>query len=140
MTQAEENDNAFAKAFAAEKKNFDELDSKMFEELSSVLRIKLKSKTNRDYNHLFKLIAKSNTWFKEGTEVLIDDGILDDLDNPGRELKITFEEIKNRPDRFLGMMVGIRVAEDQASEGKPVGYEHIDGEPCSLDEFYVTQR
>ena len=75
---------------------------------------------------LVKLIAKPNTWFKEGTEVYNYDGVPFTLDE--------YEECKYSSGTILAR--GIRVCE-HASELRPLGEEYIDGEYCDIDEFEV---
>ena len=68
-----------------------------------------------------KYIAKPNTWFKAGTTVtLIDDYRPDGLD--------------------VGLFEGLRICEDEASEGCPVNTERDgDQEVCGFDEFDVIE-
>jgi len=82
-----------------------------------------------------KLVAKADTWFKEGTEVYeynakYEEKKMVSLD----EWKISLIE--------GGICVrGIRVCEDNPNEngmGCKAGEERIDGEWCSCDEFEAT--
>ena len=84
-----------------------------------------------------KLIAKPNTWFKEGTEVY-------DYDFPYSDRKlITLEYWETCKIWGGGINVrGIRVCELGYEQGgclncKP-GEEREDGEYCSCDEFEVS--
>lgn len=80
-----------------------------------------------------RLVAKPNTWYKVGTEVFHED--LWDK----REL-LTLEAWESCiKDRGIGC-VGLRVCEDNPNEignGWKPGFERIDGEWCSTDEFEV---
>jgi hypothetical protein len=83
-----------------------------------------------------KLIAKKDTWFKEGTEVY-------DYDFPYSDKKhITLEYwemcLKESGHLFAR---GIRVCEDCPNENKmgcKPGDEREDGEWCACDEFEMT--
>ena len=76
---------------------------------------------------LVKLIAKPNTWFKEGTEVF-------NYDEYG--VRFTLDEYKKWEESGTILARGLRVCED-ASELRPLGEEYIDGEYCDIDEFEV---
>jgi len=83
-----------------------------------------------------KLVAKKDTWFKEGTEVYDYDFRYED------KKRVTWnywEECKAGG----GICVrGIRVVEDALYEvalGCKPGEERIDGEYCHWDEFDVTE-
>ena len=76
---------------------------------------------------LVKLIAKPNTWFKEGTEVY-------NYDEYG--VRFTLDEYKKQEESGTILARGLRVCED-ASELRPLGEEYIDGEYCDIDEFEV---
>ena len=82
-----------------------------------------------------KLIAKPDTWFKEGTEVLYED-----KDYKNRRLTLKeWETIKGETYNY-GVFRGLRIVQNPASEGRcfQVGEEHDgDGECCSFDEFDV---
>lgn len=79
-----------------------------------------------------KLIAKANTWFKEGTEVY-------DYDEYGKRL--TLEEFEEWQKSGMILVRGIRTCEEGNGEvenlGYKVGEERIDGELCRLNEFDV---
>lgn len=68
-----------------------------------------------------RYIAKPNTWFKAGTEVML----VDDF----------------RPQMNAGIFCGLRICENpEAERGLPVGTErHNDEEVCSFDEFDVVE-
>jgi hypothetical protein len=87
-----------------------------------------------------KLIAKPDTWFKEGSEVYAYDC------NPPEDLRrITYAEWEEMqlgwdPRSFVVLARGIRVVEagyEEALFGPP-GTERWDGESCGSDEFEVT--
>jgi hypothetical protein len=79
-----------------------------------------------------KLIAKPDTWFKEGTEVW-------SYDKPCRLTLQEWEDCVN----FTGIkgvcVRGIRVVEfdSEIAMGYKVGEEIVDGEFCGCDEFIV---
>lgn len=82
-----------------------------------------------------KLIAKPNTWFKEGTEVF-------DYNEYGKRLSLEeFEKWKNEDNGWGILVRGIRVCEEGCGEVENLGYkvgdERIDGELCGIDEFDV---
>lgn len=79
---------------------------------------------------MIRLIAKPDTWFKEGSEVY-------NYDEYGKRFTLLeYEEWKKS-----GMILarGIRVCDDPLAEsrGLKVGEEYIDGEYCSIDEFNI---
>jgi hypothetical protein len=83
-----------------------------------------------------KLIAKPNTWFKEGTEVY-------DYDcNPPNNLyRITLEQWQTAIEDTGISVSGVRVCEDNVGEqsiGYAVGEERWDGEWCHVNEFEAT--
>ena len=75
---------------------------------------------------LVKLIAKPNTWFKEGTEVYNHDGLYFTLDQ--------YEDYKKQ-----GMILvkGTRVCENEEFEYRPIGEEYIDRCIVDLNGFEV---
>jgi len=82
-----------------------------------------------------KLIAKPNTWFKEGTEVY-------DYDADYSEKKrLTLEDWNEWEDTGCVCVRGVRICEEGYGEvenlGYKVGEERIDGEVCMIDEFDV---
>lgn len=79
-----------------------------------------------------KLVAKPNTWFKEGTEAYSYDC------TEGDKKRITLEEYEQswKPCGYI-LCTGIRVIENPKSEGGVVGEEHFDGEYCCFDEFDI---
>ena len=85
-----------------------------------------------------KLIAKPNTWFKEGTEVYDYDA------NFNEQRRITLEYWNKSLEEYGGRGIcvrGIRVCEDNPNEngmGCNPGEERVDGEWCMCDEFDVT--
>lgn len=82
-----------------------------------------------------KLIAKPNTWFKEGTEVFDYDAYYDD------KRRITLDSFKKDWEASGMILVrGIRVNEKAGEDGGSgkVGDERIDGELCGIDEFEAT--
>jgi hypothetical protein len=83
-----------------------------------------------------KLIAKHDTWFKEGTEVY------DYYSNPPNNLyRITLEQWQTAI-KEAGLFVrGVRVCGDNVGEqniGYAVGEERWDGEWCYIEEFDAT--
>jgi hypothetical protein len=86
-----------------------------------------------------KLIAKPDTWYKEGTEVFYDDSSIKEPNVPIK--RITKEEFENKlkEEWNYGCMVGLRIPTYE-SEIKIFGTnDRIDGESCSLDEFEVIE-
>lgn len=81
-----------------------------------------------------KLTAKSNTWFKEGTEVY------DYSCRPPEDLRrMTLEEWESW-NNFVCLVRGIRVADHKYSyerDNFKEGEEYWDGENCSCSEFDV---
>jgi hypothetical protein len=70
-----------------------------------------------------KYIAKKFTWFIEGTVAeLIDDYRV------------------GEPSWDMGLFRGARRCENQKSENRPLGEEHMDEEVCSFDEFDVVEE
>lgn len=61
-----------------------------------------------------KYLAKPNTWFDEGTEVVL--------------------LVDCRPQMSIGIFKGIRTSEG-LPELHPVGEKYMDEEDCSFDEF-----
>ncbi len=79
-----------------------------------------------------KLIARPNTWFKEGTEVF-------DYDSDYEDAKrLTLEEWNKWLESGIICVRGIRVCES-VNELTEVGEEYIDGESCGCREFDVTE-
>lgn len=79
-----------------------------------------------------RLIAKPNTWFKEGTEVY------DYMSDYSEKKQITLEEWTQAVSEGGICVRGIRVCENNPNEngmGCKAGEERIDGEWCSCDEF-----
>jgi hypothetical protein len=72
-----------------------------------------------------KLIAKPNTWYKEGTEV---------FNYEGEE----FDYYEYLEGKLNGMLLcrGVRICEHE-SELHEIGEEYIDGEYCPIEEFNV---
>ena len=67
-------------------------------------------------------IAKPNTWYKEGTQVFLED----------------FLYCCHGDAAFLCR--GTRVCQNSAAEcGKPLGLEYDDGEVCNLSEFEIIE-
>ncbi len=84
-----------------------------------------------------KLVARKDTWFKEGTEVY-------DYDENYEDKKhVTLQYWNECLLDGNGICVrGIRVCEDNPNEtrmGCKIGEERIDGEYCGCDEFDVTE-
>ena len=79
-----------------------------------------------------KLIARPNTWFKEGTEVLWQDSDFTER----RPTRHEWQEILD--EGWGSVFFGIRVCEDNPNERK-LGYspgdERFDGEACDTSEF-----
>ena len=77
-----------------------------------------------------KLIARPNTWFKEGTEVY-------DYDcNENNKKRISLDDWEAWKDSNVVLARGIRVSQNK-SELCDVGKEYFDGESCLIDEFDV---
>lgn len=82
-----------------------------------------------------KYIAKPDTWFKAGTEVVLED-YLYDLPRYVRSDGTIQQASKS------GLFRGIRVSHypEQISEhAHPAGGEYEDGEICGYDEFEITE-
>jgi len=82
-------------------------------------------------NKHVKLIAKPDTWFKEGTEVCNYNSTLNN------RIPISIEEYEEAKRHGIISARGFRISEDYESEAIPVGEEYFDGEECSLDEFDI---
>jgi len=83
-----------------------------------------------------KLVAKKDTWFKEGTEVYDNDVNYED------KKRVTWDYWEQCKAEGGICVRGIRVCEDLIYEialGYKAGQERIDGEYCHWDEFDVTQ-
>jgi hypothetical protein len=78
-----------------------------------------------------KLIAKPDTWFKEGTEVY---DYYSSLDN---RTHVTFKEYEGAKKYGSIDVRGWRISESLEAEAVPVGEEYFDGETCDLEEFEV---
>ena len=76
-----------------------------------------------------KLIAKPNTWFKEGTEVFDYDSFYPNYK------RISLEDF-NRDWKDSGLICirGTRISKSE-HELVSIGTEYEDGESCSLEEF-----
>jgi len=77
-----------------------------------------------------KLVAKPNTWFKEGTEVYDYDANYED------KKRLTLDEYTEWRDSGIICVRGIRINEN-VNEPGGIGQEREDGESCGLDEFDV---
>ena len=77
-----------------------------------------------------KLIAKPDTWYKEGTEVFHYDFDYDE------KHRISLDEWEEWKKSFGVLARGIRISGGDYEMG-PIGIEYIDGELCSIDEFDV---
>ena len=66
-----------------------------------------------------KFIAKPNTWFDEGTEVILTTQINED---------------------GLGIFRGIRTCKNPKSENRKLGEKYVDEELCSFDEFELRRE
>jgi hypothetical protein len=88
---------------------------------------------SNSWKQYVKLVAKPNTWFKEGTEVYDYDCL--DLNN---KYRISLEQWKQNWE-FSGIVCarGIRVSQNK-SELHPIGEEYFDGETCGVNEFDMT--
>ena len=85
-----------------------------------------------------KLIAKPDTWYKEGTEVFYD---VSPFQNPNVPVKrLTKEEFEKRSNEWdAGVMVGLHTP-DADYEIKLFGTDdRIDGELCQLNEFDIIE-
>lgn len=92
-----------------------------------------------DYNKKYIFIS-DGTWFKKGTECIIEDGhCLWDNDGLNSGLEIPYERMIDNPDRISGIFQGLRIA-DGIGELQEDGTEYEDGEVSSLDEFEVIKR
>ena len=78
-----------------------------------------------------KLIAKPDTWFKGGTEVLWEDtNYICRVPTKNEWVDIQLEE--------FAVFRGIRISES-IYELQPVGTEYTDGELCLCDEFELIE-
>lgn len=85
-----------------------------------------------------KLIAKPNTWYKEGTEVFYE---VSPFQTPNVPVKrLTKEEFEKRSNEWdAGVMVGLHTP-DADYEIELFGTDdRIDGELCQLNEFEVVE-
>lgn len=81
-----------------------------------------------------KFVAKPDTWFKSGEEVLWED-------SQYKCRRPTVAEFNNIKKDNAAVFVGIRVCEDSPNEnglGYKAGDERMDGEWCPLDEFEIS--
>lgn len=82
-----------------------------------------------------KLIAKPDTWFKEGTEVFHYDFKYEE------KVRITLEDYEEWKKDGMICVRGIRICEEGNGEVENLGYrvgdEREDGECCLLDEFEI---
>jgi hypothetical protein len=81
-----------------------------------------------------KLIARPDTWFKEGTEVYDYDA------DYGDKERITLEAFEEWKKSGFICARGIRIAQTDNEcrvFGLDMGEEYIDGEACHIDEFDV---
>jgi hypothetical protein len=79
-----------------------------------------------------KLTAKSDTWFKEGTEVFDYD-----CHPPEDSRRLTLDSYNNWKSSNSILVRGIRITENAEAENSVVGEKRWDGEYCSIDEFDV---
>ena len=81
-----------------------------------------------------KLVAKPDTWFKEGTEAYEYDSHWD------TKRRITLEEWERDWVMTNSVLArGIRVKQYDTESGSIcMGEEYFDGEACSIEEFEVT--
>ena len=79
-----------------------------------------------------KLVARPNTWFKEGTEVYDYDCSYED------KKRITLEQWTQWVADGMYCARGTRISESE-NELVPVGKEYFDGECGSLDEFEAVE-
>lgn len=77
-----------------------------------------------------KLVAKPDTWFKEGTEVYDYD---EDYD---KKIRISLEAYQEWQKSGMILARGLRVCESD-SECEQLGIEYEDGELCDIEEFEV---
>jgi hypothetical protein len=79
-----------------------------------------------------KLIAKPDTWFKAGTEVLWED-------NKWVDRRPTEQEWEEIVQQGFSVFRGIRVAEDNPNENARYtpGEEYEDGEVCQIGRAHV---
>ncbi len=79
-----------------------------------------------------KLIARADTWFKEGTEVYSYDC------TSNNKFRITLKEWNDWKSSHIICVRGIRISQSQ-NELVPINEEYFDGESCLQDEFEVTE-
>lgn len=77
-----------------------------------------------------KLVAKPNTWFKEGTEVYDYD------EDYNKKIRISLEAFQEWQKSGIILGRGLRVSESN-SEREQFGIEYEDGELCDIEEFEV---
>ena len=96
-----------------------------------------------DYNKKYIFIALEDSWFKKGTECIVEDGYsLWDSDEPNsyKTVEVSYERMVDRPDRVCGIFRGLRIAAGPPGELQEEGEEYEDGEVCVLDDFEVIKR
>jgi hypothetical protein len=79
-----------------------------------------------------KLVAKSDSWFKEGTEIYS----YDSRPYKGNFLRVTKEDWEDSWERLFCR--GVRVVDDEIEAKNidmSIGEKYWDGECCSKDEF-----
>jgi len=94
-----------------------------------------------DYNQKYIFVAIEDSWFKKGTECIVEDGTcLWDNDGLNSGLEIPYQRMIDNPDRVSGIFQGLRISENEGAECIKEGEEYEDGEVCLLDEFEVIKR
>lgn len=101
-----------------------------------------------DYNKKYIFIS-DGTWFKKGTECIVEDGhCLWDNDELRpyfnylqikTAVEVSYERMMDSPDRISGIFQGLRISSG-TGELQAEGEEYEDGEVCLLDEFEVIKR
>lgn len=89
-----------------------------------------------------KFIAKPNTWYKEGSEVLIQ--AFSKIENKVYGYRMTLDDYNEKLSNNDTSEVfwGIRACEDNPNEnnmGYKAGDERMDGEWCYFDEFEILE-
>ena len=94
-----------------------------------------------DYNKKYKFIS-DGTWFKKGTECIVEDGNCLWYHDRNKEGEIPYDDMISIPDSISGIFQGLRICENPLSEGKfhAIGEEYEDGEVCCLDEFKIIKK
>lgn len=93
------------------------------------------------YNSKYLFISKG-IWYKQGTEVKIDDNdTLFFITNDYEDIEIPYETLIDQQNKIYGGFRGIRIKQHESESKKvKIGEEYEDGEVCNLSEFIILKR